>query len=136
MAAGTPEAADKEEAMYGEELVLDIHGCNVELFTRKAIKAYLVKLCDEIIGMERAQLHWWDYEGEPEEYAEAPAHLKGVSCVQFITTSTIVIHTLEELGTMMVNIFSCKDFDPEAAAAFTGEYFDGEIITEEVINRL
>ena len=126
----------KEGAMYGKELILDLHNCDVGRFTREAIKIYLAMLCDRVIHMEREDLHWWDYKGEPEEYAKAPPHLKGISCVQFITTSTIVIHTLEELGTVMVNIFSCKDFDPEAAAAFTGEYFDGEIITEEVINRL
>ena len=121
--------------MYGKELILDLHECNKRTFTRRAIKAYLIGLCDNIIDMERADLHWWDYTGEPLEYANAPPHLKGVSCVQFITTSTIVVHTLDELGTVMVNIFSCKDFDAEAAAAFTGQHFNGLIVTQEVIQR-
>ena len=113
--------------MYGKSLALDIHNCDVSKFNREDIEAYLVELCDDVIDMERAELEWWDYEDEPEEYAKAPAHLKGVSCVQFIMTSTIVIHSLEDLGKMFIDIFSCKDFDGEATAKFTSEYFGGGI---------
>ncbi|KKL62202.1 hypothetical protein LCGC14_2187570 [marine sediment metagenome] len=122
--------------MYGKELILDIHNCDVSKFNRKDIEAYLVELCDDIIDMERADIYWWDYEDEPEEYAKAPAHLKGISCVQFIMTSTIVIHSLEDLSKIFVDIFSCKDFDDAETAKFTADYFGGEIATEEAIERL
>jgi S-adenosylmethionine/arginine decarboxylase-like enzyme len=39
-------------------------------------------------------------------------------------TSSIVIHTLDILKTVYVNIFSCKDFDPDLAAAFTRDWFE------------
>ncbi len=122
--------------MYGKSLALDIHDCDVSKFNRKDIEAYLVELCDDVIDMERAELQWWDYEDEPEEYAKAPAHLKGVSCVQFIMTSTIVIHSLEDLGKVFMDIFSCKDFDEVATAKFTADYFGGEIKTQEAVIRV
>ena len=121
--------------MYGKELILDIHNCDITKFNRKDIKTFLVTLCDDIIDMERSDLHWWDYEGEAEEYEVAPAHLKGVSCVQFIMTSTIVIHSLEDLRKIFINIFSCKDFDEESAATFTVNFFGGQALTKETIIR-
>ena len=122
--------------MYGKELILDIHNCNVAKFNRKDIEAYLVELCDEVIDMERADLHWWDYEDEPEEYAKAPAHLKGISCVQFIMTSTIVIHSLEDLGKIFIDIFSCKNFSIEDVEKFTSEFFKGKIVNKMAIDRV
>ena len=120
---------------YGKELILDMHNCDVSKFNRKDIKEFLVQLCDGVIDMERADLHWWDYEDE-EEHDAAPAHLKGTSCVQFIMTSTIVIHTLEDLEKIFINIFSCKDFDVDEAADFAQDYFKGDVITEEAIDRI
>ncbi len=122
--------------MYGKELILDIHNCNVAKFNRKDIEAYLVELCDEVIDMERADLHWWDYEDEPEEYAKAPAHLKGISCVQFIMTSTIVIHSLEDLGKIFIDIFSCKNFSIEDVEKFTSEFFKGKIVNKMAMDRV
>jgi len=122
--------------MYGKELVLDIHDCDVSKFNRKDIEAFLVKLCDNIIYMERTDLHWWDYEDDnQEDYDNAPPHLKGTSCVQFISTSTIVIHSLEDLKKVFINIFSCKNFNANATAEFIQNYFGGNVITKEVIER-
>ncbi len=122
--------------MYGKSLALDIHNCDVSKFNRKDIEAYLVELCDDVIDMERAELHWWDYEDEPEEYAKAPAHLKGVSCVQFIMTSTIVIHSLEDLEKIFIDIFSCKNFSIEDVEKFTSEFFKGKIVNKMAIDRV
>jgi len=120
---------------YGQELILDIHNCDVSRFNRKNIKRYLQELCD-MMYMQRADLHWWDYKGLQHEYEEAPDHLKGTSCVQFIQTSSIVIHSLDVLKKMFINIFSCKNFDSDMVAKFTECYFDGEIVNRNEIERL
>ena len=109
---------------YGKELILDLHNCNPDQFTRKSIRNYFKELCD-LIDMERENLHWWDYEGQPEEYEKAPVHLKGISAVQFIKTSNITIHTLDTLRRVYLNIFSCKDFDSGVVRKFTEETFKG-----------
>lgn len=120
---------------YGKELILDIHDCNVSLFTRKSFKVFLKELCD-IIDMEREDLHFWDYEGQPEEYEVAAEHLKGISLVQFITTSNITIHSLNILKKLFLNIFSCRTFDADVAAKFAELYFEGKIVNKTEVNRL
>lgn len=113
-------------APYGMEMILDLHECDSLLFHRSAIKNFFVELCD-LIGMEREDLNWWDYEGDPEGYEEAPSHLKGVSAVQFIKTSNITIHTLTDLRRVYLNIFSCKPFDAKEAKDFCTRFFHGHV---------
>ena len=120
---------------YGVELILDIHECNVEQFTRSKIEQYLIKLC-HLIDMNRADLHWWDYEGQPWAYDDAPDHLKGVSCIQFITTSDIRIHTLDVFAKIFINIFTCKDFNVKDAESFSIKYFGGVIKCRHLLKRL
>ena len=119
---------------YGKELILDLYGCNPNTFTRESITAWLEMLCERI-DMEREDLHFWDYEGYPEEKAKAPKHLVGTSGVQFITTSCIVIHTLDLVGEAYINVFTCKDFDAEKARECTAQWFGATHSDEQVINR-
>ena len=86
---------------YGFELILDMHGCDVSTFTRKSIENFMIALCEEI-KMQREDLHFWDYDGVPESERPTQTHLLGVSAVQFISTSNIVIHTLELLKAVSV----------------------------------
>ena len=120
---------------YGKELILDLHNCNPETFNRKIIKKYFVELCD-LIDMQRCKLSWWDDYGLPPEECQTEPHLKGTTAVQFIMTSNIVIHTLDLMGAVYINIFSCKEFDPEIAADFTAKYFQGKVVNSHVIDRI
>ena len=119
---------------YGKELVMDMYGCDSKLFTRTWIKQFLIDLC-KLIDMERADLHFWDYVGYPEEKAAAPVHLVGTSVVQFIMTSTITIHTLDKLGDVYLNLFSCKDFNSEEVIDFITESFRCTDWDEERLQR-
>ncbi len=85
--------------------------------------------------MNREDIHWWDYKGQPEEYKIAPAHLKGTSVIQFITTSNITIHTLDEMKRVYINIFSCKEFDEELAANAAKCWFKGRVVNKQSIIR-
>tara|TARA_R100001530_G_scaffold93239_1_gene64715 strand:- start:1028 stop:1399 length:372 start_codon:yes stop_codon:yes gene_type:complete len=120
---------------YGKELILDIYECNPKKFTRKELKKFFHLLCNNI-DMERCDLHFWDYKGYPKEYKEAPAHLKGTSAIQFIKTSNITVHALDEMKRIYINIFSCKDFDAKCAIAFSKAYFEGVIKKKTVVNRI
>ena len=116
---------------YGKELILDLHDCNPKKFNRIDIEKYFKVLCDDKIDMKRCDLHWWDFYGHKKYYDAAPPHLKGTSAVQFIETSDIIIHTLDDLKTFYINIFSCKDFDSEIARKFTEEAFEGKTVNGE-----
>ena len=119
---------------YGKELILDLHNCQVGRFARESIAQYFVELC-ELIGMERCDLHFWDDVGVPEGERQTHAKTKGTSAVQFILTSTIVIHTLDLMKTVYVNIFSCKEFDTDEAAKFTANWFGSGDWTANVVIR-
>jgi len=120
---------------YGKELILDLHNCDLEMFTREKITKYFIEVC-KVIGMERAELFFWDYEDNEKERREAAEHLAGVSAVQFIQTSNITVHTLDKLKKVFVNIFTCKDFDQEDAAKFTEWFFGGRIKNKHFIERV
>jgi S-adenosylmethionine/arginine decarboxylase-like enzyme len=120
--------------MYGQELILDVHKCDPTQFTRERLTTFFEELC-RAINMTRAALYFWDYEGEPEEYALAPDHLKGVSAVQFIQTSNVTVHTLDVLKRVYLNIFSCKEINVEAAKRVVLQTFGGEIVRETFLNR-
>ena len=120
---------------YGKELIIDLHYCDATTFNRKNIKKYFIEICD-LIDMERCKLSWWDDHGVPEEEQQTEPHLKGTTAVQFILTSNIVIHTLDLLGNVYINIFSCKDFDSDEAMKFTAEWFKGDIVSSHEIERI
>ena len=120
--------------VYGFELVLDLHGCEAELFNRDHIDKFFTDLCN-LIEMEKCEVHFWDDVDVPEEEQQTLPHTKGTSAVCFILTSTIVIHTLDILGAVYVNIFSCKPFEPDVAAEFTSKRFKATSCKKTFIER-
>ena len=128
------DVASSGRPVYGRELILDLHGCNARGFTRTEIERYCGELCD-LIGMERCDLHFWDDVGVPGEEQQTNPKTKGTSAVQFILTSTIVIHTLDLMKAAYINIFSCKEFDTDEAAEFTAKWFSSTDWTANVVTR-
>ena len=123
-----------EQRVYGQEVLLDLHECDSNKFTRTDIERYCEELC-ELIDMERCDLHFWDDLGVPEDEQQTDPKTKGTSAVQFILTSTIVIHTLDLMKAVYINIFSCKEFDTDEAAKFTAKWFDSKDWNSNVVIR-
>lgn len=119
---------------YGQELILDLHGCDESKFTRSALEQFCEELCN-LIDMERCDLHFWDDVGVTEEEQQTDPKTKGTSAVQFILTSTIVIHTLDLMKAAYINIFSCKEFETEEATQFTAKWFGSTDWTANVVVR-
>ena len=120
------ESLTSDAVSYGVELVLDLQGCDPRTFTRKSINRYFTELCQSI-EMKKCKVVFWDDVGVPSEKRQTLPHTKGTSTVCFILTSSIVIHTLDLLDAAYVNIFSCKEFDPEIAADFTKKWFNSPL---------
>lgn len=120
---------------YGVHLILDMHDCNSVLFTRRSIKCFMIGLCDEI-NMKRAKLIFWDYKYAPISKRKALVHLKGISAVQFITTSTITIHTLDDLGIVYLDVFSCKDFQEAEVRDYCQKWFKGRVAKSTFTKRV
>ena len=120
---------------YGIELILDLHGCDAAKFTRPSITEYFEELC-VLIDMQREDLHFWGDVGLSEEDKQTSPHTQGTSAVQFILTSSIVIHTLDQLQAVYINIFSCKVYDPKVAEKFSVEWFGATDYTARFIDRV
>ena len=120
---------------YGYELILDLHDCDSSTFNRSSIATFFNKLCKKI-KMTQCELHFWDDVGVAPEEQQTSPHTKGTSAVQFILTSTIVIHTLDLMSSVYINIFSCNEFDAEVAADFTCNWFKGKIVNSHFIDRI
>ncbi len=119
---------------YGKELILDLHECGFERVTKKYLTKFLKELVEKI-DMEACKLTFWEYDNE-DEYNNAPPHLKGISAVQFISTSNITIHALDDLKRVYLNIFSCKDFNVILAMDYCEKYFGGKVVMNTIIDRL
>lgn len=117
---------------YGQELILDLQGCDTSLFNRADLTRFLGLLCERI-DMKPEALYFWDDVGVPAEERQMDPRTKGTSAVQFILTSTIVVHTLDLTGKVFINIFSCKPFDTAGAEAFCAEFFKAGSIRNSVV---
>jgi len=128
-------AVGRLDDKYGIELILDLHRCDASTFTRESIQKYFERLCD-LIEMKREELHFWDDVGIPEEEKQTSPHTQGTSAVQFILTSSIVIHTLDQLEAVYINIFSCKAYDPKVAENFSVQWFGAKNHSARFIDRV
>ena len=120
---------------YGYELIMDLHECDVGTFTRESLTEFFKYVCNAI-DMERCDLHFWDDEGVPAEERQTEPHTMGISAVQFIVTSSIVIHALPLLEAVYVNVFSCKPFDERAAIRLIAAWFHSARSTYRMVQRI
>jgi S-adenosylmethionine/arginine decarboxylase-like enzyme len=117
----------KDKKMWGMEVLINLYGCDVKLLSDKDyVRHFIEDLCD-FIKMKRY--------GEPviEKFGEGD--LFGISFVQLIHTSSIVGHCVEKTGDMYIDVFSCKEFAPNAVAAFSKNYFEAKSATHRTIFR-
>jgi S-adenosylmethionine decarboxylase len=117
------------DGSFGMELILDLSGCSPESVREKeSIVGYAQELC-KVIDMKAF--------GEPfvERFALDNKIAAGYSLVQLIETSSITAHFSEYWNKAYINIFSCKEFDPEAAAEFTKKHFSASEVKQTLLVR-
>ena len=106
----------KSRDAWGLVTSIDLHECNPETIrSADKIKQFVVELCDRI-GMKRfGECTVVDF-GEDER-------VSGFSMTQLIETSLISAHFANQTNTTYLDIFSCKFYNPQAAADFAKEFF-------------
>ncbi len=119
---------------YGIELILDMNGCNVTKFNRRDIQSYCLQLC-ELIDIKPEDLYFWDDYRLPKWKRQTNPKTKGTTAIQFILTSNITIHTLDLLGIVFLNIFSCKDYDTKLTEDFSVKFFEAKEYKSTIIER-
>lgn len=97
----------KEPVEYGEEIIIDIHDAAMSRFTRANIEEYCKEVSDAL-EMTRCDLHFWDDEESEADEVQTNPKTKGTTAVQFWLESNLTIHTLDLLGRVYINVFTCK----------------------------
>lgn len=117
-----PETGEKVfSGNYGLEVMVNCYECDITLFTRKHLRRFFRGLV-KLLEMEASDRH---YRTEP----------RGLTAIQFILTSNITVHCVDDLERVYVNIFSCKEFKPYDALEFTREFFKAKRWQHHVIVR-
>jgi len=109
---------------FGAELQLDLYDCDPQIIrSAEKLDEFVRRLCRRI-KMKRY--------GEPliAHFGHKNPVTSGYSLVQLIETSCISGHFSEGLNNAYLNIFSCKDFDPDDAADFCQEFFKADRATK------
>jgi S-adenosylmethionine decarboxylase len=114
---------------FGPHLMLDGYGCEK---TRLQDLNLVYRILDELptrIGMTKIMPPYvFKYSGlRPEDW--------GLSGFVLIAESHISIHTFPEKNFVSVDIFSCKAFDSEFAAAYLEEAFEMAKVESTVLDR-
>ncbi|MBE0697477.1 MAG: S-adenosylmethionine decarboxylase [Anaerolineaceae bacterium] len=113
---------------WGWHLVLNLYDCNPKLIQSAAvIRQFVIDLC-QVIDMRRF--------GEPTivNFGDDP-RVAGYSLVQLIETSNICAHFADQSRSVYLDIFSCKQFDPETAASFCIAAFQAQKASGTFISR-
>lgn len=125
-----------EKDQYGRELILDLHGCDREMMTPERLDAFCVELCDSILKMKRADFHIWGDDPEDDFTGRDPKTI-GTTCIQFIETSNVTVHTIWPQKSVYLNIFSCSDFNPAVVEWYCRDFFDAaEGVRQDVIRTM
>ena len=107
-----------ETEAWGLSCSIDIYECNPETIRNpERIRSFVVELC-LLIKMKRFGEIQVVHFGEDERVA-------GYSMVQLIETSMISAHFANLTNTAYIDIFSCRRYDPDAAASFAKQFFEG-----------
>jgi S-adenosylmethionine/arginine decarboxylase-like enzyme len=114
---------------WGFHTMLDCAGCNHESITNgEHITAFIKDLVKRIDMIAY---------GEPmvEHFATHDPIKAGWSAVQLIETSNICMHAVDADDTLYLDVFSCKEYDPQTVIDIVKEYFEAQTIRLNYITR-
>ena len=102
---------------WGMLAAIDLHGCERGPLADPDTIRRFVPIVIDAIGMRAHGPLAIERFGDGE--------LEGWSAMQFIETSSITLHADEVGGRCFVDVFSCRPFDPGAAAEIAVAHFGG-----------
>ncbi len=73
--------------------------------------------------------------GKPQVVMFGTGNKKGYTLVQLIETSNITGHFVEETNDMYLDVFSCKEFDPETVQQVVSDYFGPTNVDTKFVSR-
>jgi S-adenosylmethionine decarboxylase len=115
--------------MFGPHLILEAYGCSKEaLGSLTRVSEVLDAYPDKLDMTKIMPPYVFKYTGTvPDDW--------GVSGVVLIAESHISIHTFPDKGFVTLDIFSCREFDVDAAVKYFTDEFKPESYHKELIMR-
>jgi S-adenosylmethionine/arginine decarboxylase-like enzyme len=110
---------------WGYQMIVNANGCT-NTTNEGAIRAFNTDLCSgiDMIRHGEPQLTYFDELGEK----------NGWTLVQLIKTSSLVVHFCDD-GKIFLDLFSCKEFDPEVVLGALTYYFHPTNTEYDIIER-
>jgi len=119
---------EKNSTSWGFHSCIDLYDCTPETIRdADKIRQFVKELC-VLIDMKRFGETTVVNFGEDEKVA-------GYSMTQLIETSLISAHFANLTNTTYLDVFSCKYYDPDKAAAFAKKFFGAKKVILQVIDR-
>jgi S-adenosylmethionine/arginine decarboxylase-like enzyme len=112
---------------WGKHLILDAAGCSPKMIGSSTVITGFANTLVKRIDMVAF--------GQPQVVMFGSGNKKGYTLVQLIETSNITAHFVEENNSMYLDVFSCKDFDPEVVKEAVSEFFDAKHFRTKVMLR-
>jgi S-adenosylmethionine/arginine decarboxylase-like enzyme len=112
---------------WGKHLILDAAGCSPKMIGSSKVIASFARTLVKRIDMVPY--------GKPQVVMFGSGNKKGYTLVQLIETSNICAHFVEENNSMYLDVFSCKDFEPDIVREAVQEFFDAQTFRTKVVSR-
>ena len=114
---------------WGIETILDLKGCNPAYITDpKRIRNFIEVLVKDIDMVPIADLYLlYCKTTDPQKW--------GWSLCQMIQDSNITAHFCDFDASAYMNVFSCKEYDPETVKTLVQWFFDPQKIKTTIVNR-
>ena len=113
-------------AYYGKHLVLTARHCNDKLLDLDTVTRFMTDLVKRIDMVAY---------GDPLVARFGAGIEVGISGVQLIETSAIVIHTNDTARDLYLDVFSCKGYNELEVVSFVTELFGTEAINFQILLR-
>ncbi|HEX4363012.1 MAG TPA: S-adenosylmethionine decarboxylase [Solirubrobacteraceae bacterium] len=111
---------------YGQQILLDATGCSAALRDIEVVGAFLEAMPGRV-GMRTY--------GAPVVVRFGDGDDIGISGVQLLYTSAVVLHTNDMYGDLYLDLFSCAAFAPDVVVAEVERWFEPETHVHRVIYR-
>jgi S-adenosylmethionine/arginine decarboxylase-like enzyme len=112
---------------WGKHLILDAAGCSPKMIGCPQVITNFANTLVKRIDMVAY--------GGPHVVKFGSGGKEGYTLVQLIETSNICAHFVEENNSMYLDVFSCKDFDPDVVQEAVHEFFDAQKFRSNVFLR-
>lgn len=119
----------KKNNCWGLCTSIDLKNCNPDFIrNRDKIYDFVIELVDNVISMKRF--------GEPQiVHFGADERVAGYSMTQLIETSLVSAHFANDTNAAYIDIFSCAEYKPRAAAEFCKTFFEADEMRLSVVFR-